>query len=292
MKISNSQIQSFQKCEKRFYFEHILKLKPLTYPEAMEKGIFGHRMMEYFFKAMQEGKSYEDCCSAINPLIEEAQGEGAFELLKVYKHVLAFGYYAFQQEWRVVSVEESRLAPLAEYDNEHEYAFTTDVIFEWTVGPKRGLQFIIDFKFTGQYWNDREVNMFQQLPKYIVYTNELDGKNIRHAGIVMLNTRAPQGATGSALFLVKWIPITKEKLQRIKHENEQLVGQIAHAKKYGTPEGFFRTVDAHQCKMCFFADDLCPAELEGRPTDRIIKRNYEVNTYFDQYEDEDGSKTT
>ena len=42
-----------------------------------------------------------------------------------------------------------------------------------------------------------------------------------------------------------------------------------------------RSSDSFTCKMCWFADDLCPTDLEGRSIDKYIKVNYEVNTYFD-----------
>lgn len=281
MKISNSQIASRQKCEKRFYFEHILKLRPLEYPEAMEKGIFGHDMMKAFFDKMLEGGTYEECVEAVSKLLTE---DVIFSSqVSVYRHVLAFGAYVFAQPWRVISVEQSKLAPVRrESGDDLSFAFTPDLVLEWTKGPKEGSRFIIDFKFTGQYWNDREVNMYQQVPKYIVYTNELEGNNlIKYGAVVMLNTRASAAASGTGLFMVKWIPLNRTKLQTIKAENEALMEEIAIDKTFKKPEDYKRTVDAYQCKLCFFADDLCPADLEGRPTQRIIERSYKVNTYFD-----------
>lgn len=286
MKISNSQIMSWQKCEKRFYYEHILRIKPLTYPEAMENGISGHSMMEIVFKAMLEGKDYDACVEELNPFVSELIATNPARL-KVYRHVLAFLAYVFQQGWKPVYVEENMLAPVAE----HEFAFTPDIIFEWTSGPKRGKQFVLDFKFTGQYWNDRQINMFQQLPKYIIYSNRLREGNMRHAGVVMLNTRAADSATGDRLFMVKWLTITPEKLRRIEEENEILIRRVAFAKLHYEPVHYLRTVDSHACMMCFFADDLCPADLEGRDTKRIIERNYERNTYFDDnYEKENNGQ--
>lgn len=275
MKISNSQIASFQKCQKRFYFEHVLKLRPLEYPEAMTRGLDGHLMMEAFFTALIEGKSYDECTEAVNSVLLGMPPSS----LSVYRHVLAFGAYFCSQPWKPILVEANHIADTAT----GEFAFTPDLAVEWTEGIKRGQQFLLDYKFTGQYWTDREVALSQQLPKYVIYLNKA-GYKINNAGLVMLNTRAAAGATGTNLFLIKWLPLNKQKLATIKADNEEMIRQTSSAKQFWTPEKFRRTVDQYACKMCVFGEDLCPADLEGRETKRIIERNYVVNDYFDQYE--------
>src|SRR6266540_6624722 len=133
MRISNSQILSLQTCERRFYYEHILKLKPKQFPDAVEGGLFGHEMFEVFFKAMQQEKDFDECAKELNPLLEGAITHT--ELLKLYRHVLAFGAYAFQQDWKIVACEES---VLFEIEEGLEFAYTPDLIIEWTSGTKKG----------------------------------------------------------------------------------------------------------------------------------------------------------
>lgn len=272
MKISNSQILSLQKCERRFYYEHVLKLRPIEYPAPMELGIAGHAEMEVFFKTMATGATYDECVEALNPLLMS----GDMNLLSAYRHVLAFGAYAFDL-WEPVHVEESFFVPTGN----NTFVFTPDLIARWKMGIHRGQLLLLDFKFTGQYWNDRELGMYQQIPKYVSYYKKHTGETIRHGGVVMLNTRAAQGATGSKLFLIKWVKLTKKKLARIEYENERLLIEVEKAKALYEPE-FLRTVDSHQCKMCFFAEDLCPMELEGADTSRVLKRSYQKNTYFEE----------
>lgn len=277
----------FQKCERRFYFAQILNLKPHTYPLPMEKGIFGHRCFEYAFKAMQQGLSYEECVAAIDPLL--MANVDNIEYLKVYRHVIAFLAKAFQAEWVVVSVEENLLAPLNNGEaGQIEFAFTPDIVFQFTLGPHRGQYFMLDFKFVAQYWNDRQLAMLQQLPKYSINWKKLHpDMPIRQLGVAMMNTRASQTATGDQLFMIKWLPITKQGMQRIDFENTKMMQRVAWAKTNFRPDDYLRTVDSNQCKTCFFADDLCPADLNGRDTTKIIARDYEQNTYFaDNYERE------
>lgn len=290
MKISNSMMVSAGKCEKRFEFEHVYQIRPKEYPEAMSRGIAGHELMEAFYLKMQEGGTYEECLEATNVALANVMLKTP-SVTEIYRHVLAFGAYVFQQEWKPVSVEVNHLHPMGIFvkrngeEEELEFAYTADVIFEFTTGPRKGRRFIVDFKFTGQYWSDRELNVYQQLPKYVIYTNKdnPDERPITHAALIMLNTRAARGATGQNLFLVKWIDLKPAKLDRIEYENKLMAQRVAIMRaegEAGTRE-FLRTVDTYGCKMCFFAEDICPAQMRGQDITKMIERNYIHNTYFD-----------
>lgn len=274
MIISNSDIMSFQKCEMRFYYERILELRPREYPPAMETGTFGHKLMEEFFTVILNGGSYEDAAQESGKLL---MGEMEHpERMRVYKHVLAFGAFFLTQPWRLVALEEKGNFPVGD---DKEFGFTPDIIIEITAGPLRGKMVIGDYKFTGQYWTDRQINMFQQIPKYMVYKNLRDGTDIHRGMVVMLNTRADQNATGNKLFLIKNIVPTKHRLEQIRRENEILMERIRPHYENPVQENFMHTVDTQQCKMCWFADDLCPMDFDGKDTTKVRARNFIINDY-------------
>lgn len=277
-KVSNSQIMDWQKCQKRFYFSQILKLRPKELPVAMSKGLGGHSLFETFFKAMQLGHSYEECISACDSvLVELARTNPAG--LDVYRHVLAFGGFAFQQAWSIEHVEEIMMWEIGEGKT---FVFTPDLVYRATTGPLKGKLIMLDFKFTGQYWTENELAVYQQLPKYSAYYKKVHNEPIRAAYVVMLNTRATAGATGEKLYLMKPINLDKTKLANITIENELLVDEVVAAKN--GERKFLRTVDTYACKMCFFAGDLCPMDLAGHPIERTASIAYDYNDYFDQYE--------
>lgn len=274
MIVSNSQIQSLQMCEKRFYFEHNDTLRPNEFPINVERGIFGHEMFEAFFKAMQEGMSYEDCVTAVNPVLLTGMSDP--ELLKAYRLVIAFGAWIFNQDFKVIECEVNRTYPVGD----DVFGYTPDLILEWTKGPKRGRRVIVDFKFTGQYWNDYELDAFQQLPKYMIYYNKDRTENkVTNCAVAMLNTRASQDARGDKLFLFKWLNITKKKLQEIERENEIMVRRVRHVKDTYKPEDYMRTVNTYACKMCFFAKP-CTMELLGHDNTKVLELMYKPNKYF------------
>lgn len=281
MKISNTQISDAQTCETRFYFAQVADLVQKVRPVAMQRGLDGHEMFEAFFKGMQAGESYEQCVELLEPIVRRLTAAGNFESLKAYRYVLAFGARAFQEEWEIIEVERHLSYPVGE----DEYVFTPDLIARWTSGVRRGSLFMLDYKFAAQPWTINELNVYQQGPKYVRYWNLLNPEKdsqIRHFGLVNLLTSASQGSTGDSLYRINWINLDRAKLDRIQLENERLVRQVADLKRTKGKDqtNYNRTVNTFSCKRCFFAGDLCPVSLGGKPIDKYIKANYEVNTYF------------
>lgn len=282
-KISHSDVKSMNKCEYRWYYERYKNLMPIGgYPEVMEVGTFGHSLMEEAFKVIQAGGTYEEAATASGQLLVNVTD--SLLKMKVYKNVLGFVAWFLEQGLRVVDIEDKQSYPVAPGV---EFGFTPDITAEHTVGPLRGSLSIMDYKFTGQYWSDREINMFQQVPKYGLYKSLRTGLNISRGAVVMLNTRADAGATGNKLFLVKWIPFNKKRLENLRRENESMMRRIHSIKQYGDTHGeekmkelLVHTGDEKACKFCFFADDLCPMEFDGRDVSKVIARNYRQNVDY------------
>jgi hypothetical protein len=273
-----------QDCDFKFYFSVKLNLKPKNWPEPVEKGLIGHDLLAVYFKTRLQGGTYEQGVDAVNEAVRELvianmQRPVVLEAAKLVKQVFAFAAYVEKQPWKIIQVEENEEWLIEE---DKSFGYTPDVIFEWTEGPKRGIPFVLDYKFTGQYWNDRQINTVQQMLKYLIYYNKKHGTKMRHAGVVMLNTRAGANDSGNKLFLLKWLPVSKDKLRTIEHENEVLVKRI-EPFFHMTPEEFkaqaVHTPQELTCKMCWFADDLCPQDMNGQDIKNAIEANYEVNSY-------------
>lgn len=286
MIVSHSNMKAFSDCELKFYFQVKKNLRPKEWPAPIQKGFAGHDLMEKFFTVIFEGGTYEDAIDVVQRLVTNMVIDGQAENAKVFKLVAAFGAHFMQQPWEIVEMEKNTNYAI---NNDQNFGYTPDLICRWTQDApanKRGLPFVLDYKFTGQYWNDRQINTVQQMPKYLIYYNKEHGltgsKAMRHAGIVMLNTRAPDYATGNQLFLLKWLPITKTKLETIERENEEWIRRIEPAMRE-TAEEFLahaiRTPNEFICKTCWFADDLCPQLLNGESIESSAKANYLVNDY-------------
>ena len=291
MKISHSDIKSLNKCEFRWYYERHLNLIPVAgLPLPMEVGTFGHSLMEESFKVLQAGGTFEEATAAAGALL---QGVTEPAMMKVFRNVLAFVAYFQEQPWRVHQIEDKGSYVFAEGK---EFGFTPDLVVEILDGPLKGQFIVVDYKFTGQYWVDREVNMHSQVPKYMLYKKMRDGLDIKRGLIVMLNTRAKADTTGTDLFLLKWITPSTRRLENLHRENENMIDRILMLKKYAEKYGdeelrliLTHTGDEKQCKMCHFADDICPMQFDGKDITRVIKRNYKQNDTYGYNGEMDGN---
>lgn len=296
--ISNSNIETFQKCERMFYYAVVKGLRPRALPDFIKRGSFGHDCMEVGFKVIMDGGTPEDASQVIaeGPLqkLMTSGDPDAAEMMKVYRHVITFINWTQTEEvgWKPVALEDVGMWNLSQQipgdkelhaEDDLLFAYTPDLIIEFTRGAYRGQHAVLDYKFLGQYMSDVSINMAQQIPKYIIYRNKFHTDfKIRRGAFVQLNTRADASATGYKLFLVKWVEPNKHRLSRIEFENEQWVERVANAKDNYAPDQFLRTVNKDVCNRCFFGKDICPAEFDGKSPEtiqKIIEREYVNNEY-------------
>lgn len=279
MIVSHSNLKTLNDCDYKFYFGVKLNLAPKEWPDPIQRGFVGHEFMEQAFNYILQGANYDEVVEQLNIYLEEfiTTKPHFMRFTDVYRQVLAFVNYFFQQPWKVVATEVNSNWPI---DENATFGFTPDLILEWTAGVKKGTPFVLDYKFTAQFWNDNQINLVQQMLKYLIYYNKIHGTKMRHAGVVMLNTRANR-SDNSNLFLLKWLPVSKTKLAQIERENEILVKRAEPYFRM-TPEEFkaqaVRTPNEFHCKGCFFAE-ICNLDLNGLDTKNAIKSKFIVNDY-------------
>ena len=292
--IAVTDIETAQKCERMFYYARILRLRPKQLFPWLKRGSFGHDCMETGFQVIIDGGTEQEAAEVIaagplQRLLDSGDPDTA-EMMKVYRHVITF--ISFTQtdkiNWRPVALEDTGMWNLdkkvehvkieGESIDDLVFAYTPDLIIEFTQGLYKGQHAVLDYKFLGQYMSEDAVNMAQQIPKYIIYRNKVHTDyKIRRGAFIQLNTRATPDATGHKLFLIKWVEPSKKRLERIEYENEEWVGRVASL--YAKPqEQLLRTVNKDVCDKCFFTE-LCSTEFDGKPIEKIIQREYVRNEY-------------
>jgi hypothetical protein len=250
--------------------------------------------METGFQVIIDGGSAQDAAEVIaaGPLqnLINSDDPDAPEMMKVYRHVITFISFTQSDKvnWKPVALEDTGMWNLTNQEEHIKvegeklddliFAYTPDLIIEFTNGLYKGQHAVLDYKFLGQYMSEVAINMAQQIPKYIIYRNKKHTDfRIRRGAFVQLNTRATPDANGHKLFLIKWVEPNKQRLERIEYENEQWISRVASL--YDKPqEELLRTVNKDVCDKCFFAD-LCSTEFDGKPIDKIIQREFVRNEY-------------
>jgi len=308
--ISNSNIYTFQKCEKMFEYAVIRNLTPKEMPVFIQRGSFGHECAEAGINVLIAGGSLEDATTAAYGVLHELMESGnplTGEIMGVFKHVNAFLHYLVRDAtFRPVATESTGMWNITKemsmpaddkswqdspvYDEDRIFGYTPDLIIEFTTGRFKGQLGVLDYKFLSQYMKEIALEMAQQIPKYMIYRGkQFPSQKIRHGAYIQFNTRAAIGATGHQLFIVKWLEnsITQARLHQVEFENTLLVERVATAVENSDTKVFLRTVDQGVCDRCWFAE-ICNAEFNGKSAAKIIERGYKQNDYgyIDRTKDE------
>lgn len=298
--VSNSDIETFQKCPRMFYYSRIMNIRLQEMPVFIQRGSFGHKCAEVGFEIMMNGGSAQEASQAAAGVLNDMMNSGnplAGDIIGVYRHVTAFFYFVEQQApWRPVATEDRGMWNISrneampsdnddwqdspEYALDRIFGYTPDLVVEFTKGAFRGQYGVLDYKFLSNYMKEIALEMSQQIPKYIIYRQKQHSDtSIRHGAFVQFNTRATPQDSGSKLFLVKWLDdsMTKAKMSQVEYENEIWVDRIADIREDLNYE-YLRTVNKDVCERCFFAE-VCKAEFNGKPVDRILEQRYMENDY-------------
>lgn len=274
MIISNSNIDTYQSCEMRAFFSYKLALQPVESNVAISMGVLGHSLMELYFQAIIEGQTRSEATAIIT---EKAFTSltNQFDVNKTLSLATNMISWIEDHHWTPVAAEQTFKIDLP---NGHTFAMTVDGIFRRESGIKKGSLVLVDYKFTGQYWTDNEVNVAQQVTKYAAYLNKYKFYNIKDVAYMMANTRSNLKDPDKML-KIKWAPYSEERANRIIEENEKLMDRYAQFYNNVTMKTALHAVKPYVCKICPFAKDICPMDLDGKSLDRTIEINYEPNEY-------------
>lgn len=276
--LSNSDIRTWQQCQMRFVFSKTLGLQKAKLDPPLRMGLTGHKILEEASKAAVLG---ENVNTAMAGVATEVALAGDPESAKVLSNDIAAWTWMMNQGWEVVEAEQPH-----KIEVEHAYgltfAFTPDAVMRATTGPMKGQLFVIDYKHTGQYWSDKKIRMFMQIPVYIAYLRKIEKySSLRHGGIMQINTRKDGAA--NKRFLFKWVPdINKAKLTRTEFENVEILKEIAQFRLLPVADQLVlanRTRNETVCAYCPFAEDICPMSWAGHDITSTMRHNYVENTY-------------
>lgn len=288
--ISNSELDTEQKCDFRAYLSYGEEIRRKDLGEALNRGLFGHDIFEIYFKARLEGKSHEEANQEMYafmiPKTLEIQNPN---ITNVHRQIQAAIEWFNDLGYVPVEVEEVKkyeIPGVFEHPIYGKYrlvfCLTPDVILRGTKKDYDKDELIVtDYKFTGQFWNPEKIRLYQQIPKYIKFLNDFDNYGIKRGLLMQLNTRL-NASDKAQLFVPKWISPTNVALDRFYQENLVLMKKFAERKLQSLQEWkdtATRTINTNDCAWCPFSADLCPQLLEGRNVETTLKAFYEHNDY-------------
>lgn len=257
-RISHSTAEAFQACEKKYEYAHLENLAPKNMPAALALGIYGHGVMEVFFKEIKEHG--------------DADVAQALALRKAYEDIERFGKIGKELiwwfdtvwptlGWKILEVEKTYYLKLNETT---EFPFTIDLLIELN-----GQLIIVDHKFTADAYPEEVLLLYPQLPKYIGGLRA-KGIPVKSAIYNIIRTRSMKDMDAK---------LVRQQLRpnndRIKNSFKEHLATIDAIKDH---TGNFRRNLGYGCKFCSFVD-LCGLEMNGEDSTPLKATEFVPNSY-------------
>lgn len=273
--MSHSEVDTYLVCERRHYYSHGDLLQRKQQSDALYRGILGHSAMERFYRAILDGADSNEALKAALTVVqaEVMKPEPRFEVLNELTRMIT-GYI---ERWiddpikPLYIEEEFRL----KVDEDFTYPFKVDLVGE----AKKGLA-CIDFKFVYDFFNDDELALMPQIPKYIAALRAMDIP-VKYGFYDQLRYRKMKDPSPFQLYRRDEVHPSNARIRQTFLEQIEAARRVRERKMLPLEvwkAKSLRTANKMVCRSCSFKD-LCIAELNGSDGELIRKLEFEPNTY-------------
>lgn len=162
MRVSNSKINTFRRCEKRYEFKYIEKLKPRAKSIQLERGTWVHSLLEAHYKGENWKKVHKAATKEFYNLFEETReelGDLPAECKRIMESYLRY-WTEVDQHYVCVDTEINEVVTLP---NGHELVIIIDAVME---DKRTGLLWPWDHKTRKTFENTENMMMDPQLTLY------------------------------------------------------------------------------------------------------------------------------
>jgi len=289
MIISNTEVTTFNTCQRQHYFRFGLQVEPkfTTLSKAIQRGIVGHKCLEAYYLALKSGESFENAKKItfvilndeIAKIVNEFPDE--FELIQTLvdlKRILEGYFEVYRNEtFEVLEVESFFSAPVGPGI---EYGMKLDVLACMTSGEFKGDLVVVDHKFVYNFKTMAELEMDGQLAKY-VQTCRANGHYVSKGIFNQLRYRVLKDPNPANLYRRDMVKATAREREQIWKEQLIAAERIEKFNLMGKDAwsaNAVRNLNPLVCRGCFF-QKLCKEELQGNDIQNTLVLNYQPNTY-------------
>ena len=285
MKISNSEVSTFLKCERRHYYAHGLNLAPNHYGMSLTRGIIGHEALEAYYNVLFVQQPEKQARDAAQEVILKYVRQGGDVPMLSSLSVLLNEYFddvASKDDFVIIAVERVMTMPLGE---DIDFAMRYDLLVEMKSGPYAGEIVLIDHKFVYNFWTPDNLMLNMQAPKYIA---TLRASEIPVKRMMINQLRWREVKSNPERFRREYITPVAAEIKQVL--TEQYVASVRIKEKmqdlteYGATA--LRTMDNMTCQNCSFVM-LCRVELIGQDPTLLIQTEFKPNDYGYNNESDD-----
>lgn len=279
MLISNSEVRSFQSCQRKHYYSFRERLAPKEgYSVAVTRGVAGHDALAEFYLQKQVGESKEKC------LVEAMRVLDGYyvdypdmwtEFGQLKRVLTRYADYYWDENWEPIEIERQHEMFL---DNRTDLSFGMRLDLLVSV---KGTLVLVDHKFVYNFFTDKELAMAAQLQKYL-HTLNKNGIPVKTAIVNQIRYRDLKHPDPSMVFKRSYIHSTEYERERVMNEHKKTAKLIEIYKTLDKDAHFAEThmsLDKNTCGSCAF-QPLCKSHLLGNSTDDTKAVLYKPNDYL------------
>lgn len=287
--ISNTEVAMFNTCQRSHYYRFRLNVEPRweLLSRALKRGIIGHEALEAYYTVLKNGEPVDQALEAAMAVIQKAVIDEVardsidtkpLDDLKHLKGLLLMYPGVYRQEpFEVLEVETVHKVQV---NDTAEYGLRLDLLIKFTKGEYFGDLALMDHKFIFNFKSNAELAMDAQLVKYGA-TLRSKGFKVTKGYFNQIRTRSMKAPAPTDLFRRVLVRPTFRETERIWAEQAITAERIATLKAMPRElhsDAVTRNLNPMICRSCLF-QQLCKAELDEQPIEKILVTDYQKNTY-------------
>jgi CRISPR/Cas system-associated exonuclease Cas4 (RecB family) len=277
--ISNSEVNSFNACQRRHYYSFREKLAPkFGYSVAITRGVVGHDALAEYYERKQRGERKEVCLVGALSVVDshyDAYPDLWTEFDQLKRVITRYVEHYQDENWIPFEVERQHELLL---DNRTglSYGMRLDLLAE-----VKGSLILVDHKFVYNFFTDKELAMSAQLQKYL-HTLNKNGIPVKTVVVNQIRYRELKNPNSSKLFKRSYVHSTEYERERTMDEHKKVAKDILELKERPQEEHFYATrmsLDKWTCGSCSF-QPLCKDYLQGNLNPETKKNLFKTNDYL------------
>lgn len=295
--VSNSEAVAAAGCERAWLWGYHPEthLAPNSFGPARTRGITGHKILEDFYRLIQNDMDYDTAVTvAMSSLLtariqaHKMMDVDKLEMLNELRVIMEryFEHYRSDIEnWEILDIEGLHLLMWDEEDRIY-LPMRLDMVVYHKDGPFKGEVSPVDHKFTNDFWKQYKLRLNSQIPLYILALRESrwKGKNppvVRRGIINQIRTRKLKEPTAQDLFKREYVEPPQHAIDLVFENHLKGAIRISQLKRLSL-RGAFQQTRANwgspNCQFCDFKS-LCAIQLEGGNVQSTIDAEFHENEY-------------
>lgn len=275
MIISYSELFKWDTCHRQYYYRFGLGLKPEEESEPIRVGVTGHKLLQTFYAALQNGLSKDRAITYMRHEAQKIMQSVPFGEVTLLKALIVVEKYILETEFtsEAVLVENRFLFPAAKLSDDPSVAdvqigFTPDVVFERT----GGFVDVEDSKFVERAWSKSKLDHFIQAKLYQIFLQEM-GYNVTRTSIRFFNTKTNE-------IEVKNFELKSGERETIIEDFIAGVKEVIAYRSLSKEEmaKARRTSNNNMCQGCSFSFP-CMLEGQGKDASKTLHHLYVKSDY-------------